>query len=158
MSYSGAAHGRSKVPLSEHEQHLLEQMEQALYAEDPKFASQMQGSAARARLRRGLAIGAAGVVIGLGLVVLGVATMSIWSGAIGFALMVGGVAYAITPPKVPKASLGAVAEDGSVRSHEPASRPGKLRKGKNPKATKASKQTLIRRLEERWDRRRDSGQ
>jgi len=29
------------VPLSEHEQHLLEQMEQALYAEDPKFASQM---------------------------------------------------------------------------------------------------------------------
>ena len=39
------------MPLSEHEQHLLEQMEQALYAEDPKFASQMQGSAARARLR-----------------------------------------------------------------------------------------------------------
>ena len=32
------------MPLSEHEQQLLEQMEQALYAEDPKFASQMQGS------------------------------------------------------------------------------------------------------------------
>ena len=132
-------------------------MEQALYAEDPKFASQMQGSAARARLRRGLAIGAAGVVIGLGLVVLGVATMSILSGAIGFALMVGGVAYAITPPKVHK-GLGAVAEDGSVRSHESASRLSGLRKGKNPKSNKQNKQTLIRRLEERWDRRRDSGQ
>lgn len=143
------------MPLSEHEQHLLEQMEQALYAEDPKFASQMQGSAARARLRRGLAIGAAGVIAGLGLVVLGVATESILWGAIGFALMVGGVAYAITPPKVPKAGLGAVAEDGSVRSHEPASRLGRLRKGKKPKA---NKQTLIHRLEERWDRRRDSGQ
>ncbi|EBF6878346.1 DUF3040 domain-containing protein, partial [Salmonella enterica subsp. enterica serovar Saintpaul] len=36
------------MPLSEHEQQLLEQMEQALYAEDPKFASQMQGAGARA--------------------------------------------------------------------------------------------------------------
>jgi len=143
------------VPLSEHEQHLLEQMEQALYAEDPKFASQMQGSAARARLRRGLLIGAGGVIVGLGLVVLGVAKEWIWSGAIGFALMVGGVAYAISPPKVPKATLGAVAEDGSVRTHEPAGRLGKLRRSKKPNA---AKQTFLRRLEDRWDRRRDDGQ
>src|SRR5665811_2549391 len=111
-------------------------MEQALYAEDPKFASQMQGSAARARLRRGLLIGAGGVIVGLGLVVLGVAKEWIWSGAIGFALMVGGVAYAISPPKVPKATLGAVAEDGSVRTHEPAGRLGKLRRSKKPNAAK----------------------
>jgi len=143
------------VPLSEHEQRLLEQMEQALYAEDPKFASQMQGSAARARLRRGLAIGAIGVIAGLGLVVLGVATESIWWGALGFALMVGGVAYAISPPKVPKVKLGEVTEDGSVRTHEPAGRVGKLRKGKK---SNVSKQTFLRRLEERWDRRRDDGQ
>jgi hypothetical protein len=144
------------VPLSEHEQHLLEQMEQALYAEDPKFASQMQGSAARARLRRGLVIGAVGVLAGLGLVVLGVATESILWGAIGFALMVSGVAYAITPPKVPKAQLGAVTEDGTVHPHESAGRSGKLRKGgKGPNATK---QPFLRRLEERWDRRRDQGQ
>jgi hypothetical protein len=144
------------VPLSEHEQHLLEQMEQALYAEDPKFASQMQGSAARARLHRSLAIGVAGVIAGLGLVFLGVAKGSVWWGGIGFALMVGGVAYAIRPAKTPKATLGAVAQDGSVRAHTPASRPGKLRQaGKGPKA---NKQTLMRRLEERWDRRRHDGQ
>jgi hypothetical protein len=143
------------VPLSEHEQHLLEQMEQALYAEDPKFASQMQGSAARARLRRGVAFGAAGVVVGLGLVVLGVATGPIWWGAIGFALMVSGVAYAISPPKVPKATLGAVAEDGSVPTRQPAGRVGKLRKSRKSNATK---QTFLRRLEDRWDRRRDDGQ
>src|SRR5665647_2386418 len=82
------AHGRSKVPLSEHEQHLLEQMEQALYAEDPKFASQMQGSAARER--------------------------------------------------------------------EPAGKTGKSRvAGKGPKS---NKQTLMRRLEDRWDRRRHDPQ
>ena len=143
------------MPLSEHEQHLLEQMEQALYAEDPKFASQMQGSAARARLRRGLVIGAVGVIAGLGLVVLGVASESIWWGAIGFALMVSGVAYAISPPKVPKVKLGAVTEDGSVRTHEPAGHIGKLRKNKKPNI---SKQTFLRRLEDRWDRRRGEGQ
>jgi hypothetical protein len=147
------------VPLSEHEQHLLEQMEQALYAEDPKFASQMQGSAARARLRRGLVIGAAGVIAGLGLVVLSVATESIWWGAIGFALMVAGVAYAITPPKGPKANLGAVTEDGTVRPHAPAGRFGKMRKpAKGTKGTNATKQPFLRRLEDRWDRRRDEGQ
>jgi hypothetical protein len=144
------------VPLSEHEQHLLEQMEQALYAEDPKFASQMQGSAARARLRRGLAIGAGGVIAGLVLVVLGVATESIWWGALGFALMVGGVAYAISPPKTPKANLGAVTEDGSVRPHAPAGRLSKMRK--SSKGPNATKQPFLRRLEDRWDRRRDEGQ
>jgi Protein of unknown function (DUF3040) len=144
------------VPLSEHEQHLLEQMEQALYAEDPKFASQMQGSAARARLRRSITIGAAGVIAGLGFVFLGVAQGSVWWGALGFALMVGGVAYAIRPAKEPKAMLGAVAPDGSVRAHTSAGRPGKLRQA--AKGPKASKQSLMRRLEERWDRRRHDGQ
>ena len=151
-----------KVPLSEHEQHLLEQMEQALYAEDPKFASQMQGSAARARLRRSLFIGAACVIAGLGLVFLGVAKGAVWWGAVGFALMVGGVAYAIRPAKAPKAKLGAVAQDGSVHTYAPARRPGKSRQGGKPrqagKGPKATKQTFMRRLEERWDRRRHDGQ
>ena len=147
------------MPLSEHEQHLLEQMEQAMYAEDPKFASQMQGSAARARLRRGLAIGAGGVIAGLGLVVLGIATESIWWGALGFALMVAGVAYAITPPKGPQANLGAVTEDGTVRPHAPAGRFSKTRQpAKGTRGTNTTKQPFLRRLEDRWDRRRDEGQ
>src|SRR5665811_1965142 len=94
--------------LSEHEQHLLEQMEQALYAEDPKFASQMQGSAARARLRRRIIVGGVFVIVGLGLVFLTVVQDVVWWGAVGFALMVGGVVYAITPAKTPKVTLGAV--------------------------------------------------
>jgi len=144
------------VPLSDHEQHLLEQMEQALYAEDPKFASQMQGSAARARLRRSIAIGAGGVIAGLGLVVLGVVTESLWWGALGFALMVGGVAYAISPPKQVKVPLGAVAEDGSVRTQAPEGRPGRSRRAS--KKPNAAKQTFMRRLEQRWDRRHQDGQ
>ena len=75
------------MPLSEHEQHLLEQMEQALYAEDPKFASQMQGSTVRDRLRRHITLGILAVVAGLVLVVLGVVNEAVWLGAIGFALL-----------------------------------------------------------------------
>lgn len=144
------------MPLSEHEQHLLEQMEQALYAEDPKFASQMQGSAARARLRRRIIVGAALVIVGLGLVFLTVIQNVVWWGAVGFALMVGGVVYAITPAKTPKVMLGAVGADGSVREHEHAGRTGKSRH--TGKAARSNKPTLMRRLEDRWDRRRHEQQ
>ncbi len=147
------------MPLSEHEQRQLEQMEQALYAEDPKFASQMQGSVVRALLRRRLSIAIVGVIGGLGLVVLGVAQTAVLWGAIGFALMVGGVTYAITPAKAPKVGLGAVAKDGTVRAHASAGRSGKSRRPErrrqSDKGHGSNKQTFMRRIEERWDRRRN---
>ena len=139
------------MPLSEHEQQLLEQMEQALYAEDPKFASQMQGAGARAAARRRVAIGVVGVVLGLALVLVGVNT-TMWIGAIGFAVMVAAVAFALTPPRRGKAALGAVQPDGSVR--RPASRPSAGTKAGRSRRTTGS---FMNRMEERWDRRKDSG-
>lgn len=136
------------MPLSEHEQQLLEQMEQALYAEDPKFASQMQGSGARRSARRRMAVGVVGVVLGLALVLVGVNT-TMWIGAVGFAVMVGAVAFALTPPRR-KAALGTVQPDGSVRRSAP---------GKAAGRTKSSKPggSFMDRMEERWDKRRDDG-
>ena len=46
------------MPLSENEQRMLEQMERALYEEDPKFATQLKGSDARAFYRKRLALAA----------------------------------------------------------------------------------------------------
>jgi Protein of unknown function (DUF3040) len=132
------------VPLSEHEQQLLEQMEQALYAEDPKFASQMQGAGARAAARRRVAFGVVGVVVGLALVLAGVYFELWWLGAIGFALMVGAAAFALTPPRR-RAALAAVQPDGSVRRAAPA------------KAKRQKSGSFMHRMEERWDRRRDQG-
>ena len=40
------------MPLSEEEQRLLEQMEEALAAEDPKFASALRGAASRQHHKR----------------------------------------------------------------------------------------------------------
>ncbi len=36
------------MPLSDHEQRMLDQIESALYAEDPKFASSVRGGGLRA--------------------------------------------------------------------------------------------------------------
>ena len=60
------------MPLSEHEQRLLEQMEKALYAEDPKFATSLQsrgGAASRSRA----ALGVLAILGGLGIVLAGMA-------------------------------------------------------------------------------------
>jgi hypothetical protein len=131
------------VPLSEHEQQLLEQMEQALYAEDPKFASQMQGAGAKAAARRRIAIGVVGAIVGLVLVLVGVQTTLWWVGGVGFAIMVAAVAFAVTPPRR-KAALGTVQPDGSVRR----ATAGRPKQGKTTGS-------FMNRLEERWDRRRD---
>ena len=53
------------MPLSENEQRMLEQMERALYEEDPKFATQLKGSDARAFYRKRLAVAAGLFAVGI---------------------------------------------------------------------------------------------
>lgn len=59
------------MPLSEHEQRLLEQLERALQDEDPKFASALQGDRVRRRLRLRLMLAGVGMLVGLGALVYG---------------------------------------------------------------------------------------
>lgn len=127
------------MPLSEHEQKMLAQLEQALAAEDPKFASQMQGSPLAAMKRRKWIIGGLGVLVGLALVLLGVNT-TMWVGVGGFAVMVAAVAYAFAPPR---RHLGVVREDGAVRP-------------KVPGSGGRGKPSIIDRLDERWERRENT--
>ena len=93
------------MPLSEHEQRVLEQMEKALYAEDPRLATQLKRTATTggpAGLdRRRLAVGVLVALAGLALVVVGVMSQQIWVGAIGFLAMVLGGAWAATPTSRP---------------------------------------------------------
>jgi Protein of unknown function (DUF3040) len=63
---------RSDVPLSDHEQRLLEQIERALYAEDPKFASTVRTTDLRYFHRRRTLKAALCVLLGIALVVAGV--------------------------------------------------------------------------------------
>ncbi|GAA1790610.1 MAG: DUF3040 domain-containing protein [Actinobacteria bacterium] len=135
------------MALSEREQQLLDEMEQALYAEDPRFANQMQ-SVVRRTTHRHHIIGGVGVLLGLGLVLLGVNTNWI-IGGIGFVVMVAALAYAFAPPRKQPVQLGSVRADGSVRATSAKAR--KARRTHKPKAAGG----FMERLEDRWDRRRD---
>ncbi|HXV93683.1 MAG TPA: DUF3040 domain-containing protein [Pseudonocardia sp.] len=90
------------MPLSEHEQRLLEQIERALYAEDPKFASTVRGGRLRKPTRRRRIQGIAVFLLGLVMLVLGVAVPSLWLASIpvlsvvGFLAMLGGAVLAVT--------------------------------------------------------------
>jgi hypothetical protein len=94
------------MPLSDHEQRMLDQIESALYAEDPKFASSVRGGTLRAPSTRRRLQGAALFVVGLAMLVSGVAFKATMIGSfpilsvIGFIVMFGGVVYAITGPRV----------------------------------------------------------
>lgn len=82
------------MPLSEHEQRLLDEIEQALYAEDPKFASSVRTARARRRVRSSMLLCVLGVVVGLGLVLVGLLATIIALSVVGFVLLVASVGYA----------------------------------------------------------------
>src|ERR1700680_2581834 len=94
------------MPLSDHEQRMLDEIESALYAEDPKFASSVRGGTLRAPTARRRLQGAALFVIGLAMLVSGVAFKATMVGSfpvlsvIGFIVMFGGVVFAITGPRM----------------------------------------------------------
>lgn len=94
------------MPLSDHEQRMLDQIESALYAEDPKFASSVRGGGLRGPSARRRIQGAIMLVVGLAMLVAGVpfyATVNhgfLALSIVGFVVMFGGVVFAITGPRV----------------------------------------------------------
>lgn len=107
------------MPLSEHEQRLLEQIEQGLYAEDPKFASTVRRVNSGTRSRRKYALAALGVLLGFGVVLLALLAKQPAFGVLGFVLVVGSCLYAASgsarADAVPDGPMGIVDAAGSVR-------------------------------------------
>jgi len=116
-------------------------MEEALYAEDPRFASRIEKTKSRGLGRGRVVAGVVAAVVGLALVVFSAMSSGIWLGAVGFAIMVAGIVYAITPSK---SKLAAVGNDGTPKAR---------RSGKTKAAT-PKQGTFMERLEERWEKRR----
>jgi hypothetical protein len=129
------------VPLSEHEQRLLEQIERALVDDDPKFASSVRTGDRRLKARRRIQLGVGLVVVGLAVMVLGPVTHNVLIGVLGFLVMLGGAALGVLNYKT---ATGAV-EAGST---PPA--------GKGPAGRgRVRRPPLKSRLEERFRRRYD---
>jgi hypothetical protein len=134
------------MPLSEHEQRMLDQIESALYAEDPKFASSVRGGNLRAPSTRRRLQGAGLFILGLAMLVAGVAIKATMIGGfpvlsvLGFIVMFGGVFFAVTGSSVP---------GGRDRSDAPGS-PRQPRRAKG-----ASGGSFTSRMEDRFRRRFD---
>ncbi|MBD0743272.1 DUF3040 domain-containing protein [Streptomyces sp. CBMA152] len=129
------------MPLSEHEQRMLEQMERALYAEDPKFATALEGSGLRTYTRRRVYQAVAGFLVGIALLMIGIG-QGIWISVVGFLIMLGCAVLAVTGwRKAPR------------RGEQPAGGGGTTRR----QAARAPKRSMMDRIEQRWQRRRDEG-
>ncbi|MCY7373620.1 MAG: DUF3040 domain-containing protein [Spirochaetaceae bacterium] len=136
------------MPLSEHEQRLLEQMERALYAEDPKFATSLRGKDPRSNFRRRVLLASIGFLVGIVLLMTGLVAKMPLVSVLGFVAMLLSVFLAVTSYRAvgTAAQLGVV-DGGGVR--KPRAAPRKQR------GSGRAGGGLMGRLEERWSRRRD---
>jgi len=116
------------MPLSEHEQKLLEQLEKQLHEDDPKFANSMGSDPIRAWSTRHIIMGVLGTIAGVLLLLVGVSLQNIFLGVLGFIVMGAGVYFA-TLRRISGRKL-------------------KSRKSGKPKSS------FMNNLEERWDERR----
>ncbi len=136
------------MPLSEHEQRLLDQIERALYQDDPKFASTVRSTDLRTHMKRRLRRAALVLTIGVVLLLGGLVSNQPAIGIGGFVVMVAALALALSSWK----RLGATSGAG-LRVVGSQARP----KGERRPAKGRSEQGagLLSRFEERWKRRWD---
>jgi Protein of unknown function (DUF3040) len=131
------------VPLSEHEERLLDQIERALEAEDPKFAHAVRSSDPRVHYKRRVVKAGLGFLLGVALLLAGVVSKYIWIGVAGFLVMLATAMWALT-------SWRRISGSSAARAPSPPpARPRRRRRGR------ATGNNFMERLEERWRRRQE---
>ena len=123
------------MPLSEREQKLLEQLEQQLSADDPRFASSMSESTGSGFSTRNLIIGAVAGAAGLAILLWGVSSQLIWLGLIGLVVLAAGIYLATSRPR---------RGSSETTPRDPAQQPAGARRSS----------AFMTDLEQRWDERR----
>jgi predicted lipid-binding transport protein (Tim44 family) len=143
------------VPLSEEELRLLEQMERALVAEDPKLASTLRGTTLRATARRRALLAAGMFVVGVVVLMTGAVTKNTVVGIIGFVVMLASAYFALTfwrnQNRAPDQSTSSRSAHPSFSVIEGGRSKRRSGKARSPR----SRQSMMERFEERWRRRRD---
>ena len=136
------------MPLSEHEQRQLEQIEQALYREDPRFGRLVRSSDPRVHYKRKLVQGLIGMLAGAGGLAAGLATHRQWLEAAGAAVLVLSLVWVVVCWRRHAARVRPVrtrAVQGRAAGGGKAGRPaGQTRRAR-----------MMERMEERWRRRQE---
>ncbi len=124
------------MPLSEHEQRLLDQIERALYAEDPKFATSVRARDLRSHYRLRMTRSAVAFIAGLVLLFAGLIAKVVPVGVLGFVVMLAALLFGLTSWQ-------------RLTGHREV-RPSRRRSEPSPGPARSS---VMNRLEERWRRR-----
>jgi len=133
------------MPLSEHERRQLEQIEQALRADDPQFADAVRAADPRAHYKRRVIAAALGFVIGVGLLLAGVVINVIVIAVAGFVVMLVCSLWAVTSyRRMTGITTGRVPARAAREDR---------RAAKGRRAGQQPGSGLMERLEERWRRR-----
>jgi len=135
------------VPLSEHEQRLLEQMERALYAEDPKFATSLRSASAGRASRGRAALGVLVLLGGVTLLMLGAILPMIALGVVGFLVMIVGATLVYLGLRGRPAAAATAEGDAAPEASA----------GAAPRRAPKQAPGFMNRLEDRWRKRRDEG-
>jgi hypothetical protein len=135
------------VPLSEHEQRQLEQIEQALYREDPKFGRLVRSSDPRVHYKRKMLQALIGVVAGAGLIAAGVVTHRTYLLLAGAVLLALSLLWAMVNWRQHSARTRAARAKTKAAAH-------RGRRGSDRKQARSG--GFMERLEERWRRRQDN--
>jgi len=135
------------VPLSEHEQRQLEQIEQALYREDRRLGRLVRSSDPRVHYKRRVVQAVFGFVLGAGMVVAGVLVPYVWLTVTGFIVMLLCGMWALGSWRH-MSGLAAVGRDGVV------TRPRRRRTRRRNRG-QAARPGMMERLDERWRRRQE---
>ncbi len=131
------------MPLSEHEQRLLDQIERALYAEDPKFATTVRSSDLRTHMRRRLWRAGTLMTIGFFMLLVGVTEPVV--GIIGFVVMLLALVLALSAWKRLNGRAASTLRSVDGATERSTKRGRKASSGGSPKD----------KLEERWKKRWD---
>jgi hypothetical protein len=135
------------VPLSEHEQCQLEQIEQALYRENRRLGRVVRSSDPRVHYRRRVVQAASGFGVGAGMVAAGVILPMVWLAVGGFAVMLVCGIWALNSWRHMSGVALGVAGRGAV--------PAGQRRRRQKNRGKGNRSAMMERLDERWRRRQE---
>jgi hypothetical protein len=144
------------VPLSEHEQRQLEQIEQALYSDYPKLAQSVRSQDPRVHYKRRVVEAAIGFLIGVGMLLAGVISKIIPVGVGGFLVMLACAMWALTSWR----HMGGIVSGrgiGTARPAAPARGTRERRSRGRRRGREKPRLSFMERLEERWRRRQEGG-
>jgi Protein of unknown function (DUF3040) len=127
------------MPLSEHEQRLLDEMERGLYGREADVVQAPTSESLRPNYRA-IVVGVLLAAVGLAALVTGVMTHLVIVGVVGFAVMFTGALVAARP--APSLVPDSLSDISTARA-------------KAPKGKAKGSSTFMQRMESRWDDRQD---